>query len=244
MVVEPGTAGHDDAESRLRVRGEGRGLVLVLVLCACGARRDDRAPGSGHAESGPVCTDTLAEARALACSGGSARRAADTLYLRLRNGRDTTFVESRGEGTVGYRYAGRLGRGLHLIQRFGDESYPRWIVTSVLSGHRITFEDELVISPDSARFATAQSGWHNCSEGGETRFEIWRMTDTMPVLEWRASPTWSCSSRSGWAASDPRWKGRDTLAFLRNDVDAGAVSRRVPVVAVRGSTGWRVAGLP
>jgi hypothetical protein len=105
--------------------------------------------------------------------------------------------------------------------------------------------DAPVYAPDGARFVTAaQPDWNNCTERDQPSMDVWRFTDGLPVLEWRLDP-WNCRTGTGWGPTDPRWRGADTIDFIRNDRVLGGESagyRRRAIVAVRGPGGWRVVG--
>jgi hypothetical protein len=234
-----------------------RSTCATLFLVACGKAGADQAV---HQATGPaqpvagvsslICIDTISEKHALECSGQTARRVGDTLFVRLRTGHDTTFVDTKGEAPGGFRYAGRIAGGaFHLIESYGHESYPQWIVASDQSGHRIVAPELPVFSPDSARFATGGSAWDNCSESNGVNLEVWRMTDTMPVVEWRVV-TQGCKDRNrGWGATELHWRSPDTLEFVRNEFvrrDTSSIvwgspeRRRQAMRAVRDQGGWRI----
>jgi hypothetical protein len=224
-------------------------IVTIAVLAACKA-----VPGRTHqpdthrtaaATSPRWCWDSL-EVRALGCSGGTAHRSGDTLYVRLAEGRERTFVEDRvSEAPGGFHYVGRIPRPpLQVIQSYGHESSPQWIFVSELTGWTAVASDEPLVSPDSARFVTAaQPDWNNCSERDHPSLDVWRFTDTIPVLEWRLEP-WDCRL-GGWGPTNPRWSGADTLEFVHNeqiDTNTSRVFRQREwrEIAVHDRKGWRV----
>lgn len=227
--------------------------LTASLVCGCGDGQPvDRSSGSSGfsiADSKLTCTDSV-EARAIACSGGTARRAGDTLYVRLTTGRETTFVNAvGGEDEGGFRYGGRLGRAaFHLIESYGHEVYPTWLFMNARTGGTISADHEAVVSPDSLRFATAANDWFNCAEQDHPSLDVWRLTDTLPVREWRLDP-FNCRTNAGWGPTNPRWRGPDTLEFTRNDaivrngasIGADRIEYRArPMLAVRDRSGWRV----
>lgn len=223
------------------------------MVCCCEAG-GTRSPASNSETSLDVCMDSV-EMRALACSAQSARRNGDTLFLRLASGRETTFVDDQtSEAPGGYRYAGRIGRaGLHAIEQYGHETAPVWIFINVRTGRHVVAADKPILSPDTSRFATASESWNNCTELDHPRLDIWRLTDSLPALEWRLDP-WSCTTGSGWGPTDPTWLSRDTLRFTRNDMEfskseaahsAGQpVYRKRTMLAARDRRGWRITSQP
>ena len=207
----------------------GRFVVPVILVAAC---RQASAPAPR------VCLDSM-EARAIECSGGAARRVGDTLFVRLENNRDTAFADWQGEAPGGYRYGGRVGSGaLHVIEQYGGEAAPRWLVIDPKSGRSILANDKPIFSPDSSRFATAGEGWNNCVESIPGMF-VWAMTDSVPELEWKLDP-WNCDKHSGWGPTHPVWSGNDTLQFTRHDRDRMGGTRSRPIFAVRDGASWRV----
>jgi hypothetical protein len=158
------------------------------------------------------------------------------------------FIDDRaGEAAGGYHYVGRIPQPpLHVLQEYGHESPPSWLFVSELTGRFVVVSDQPVVSPDSTRFATAaQPDWNNCAERDHPSLDVWRFTDTLPVLEWRLDP-WDCRRQMGWGPTKPHWRGRDTLEFVRNEQivrDAGAPlpdNRESRGIAVHDRNGWRV----
>jgi hypothetical protein len=231
-------------------------LVAIAVVTACvrGSQDAPRQTANGLATAAPTirgwCWDGV-EVRALACSQHTARRAGETLYIRLTSGREIPFVDDRvSDNQGGYHYAGRIAQPpLHIIQESGHESAPSWLFVNERTGHTAVAIDQPVVSPDSTRFATAaQPDWNNCCERDQPSLDVWRFTDTLPVLEWRLDP-WDCRRHVGWGPTDPRWHGPDTLEFVRNEqVVRNTATNSPPTVeyresralAVRDVNGWRV----
>jgi hypothetical protein len=199
------------------------------------------------------------EARALLCSGQTGRRVGDTLIVRLESGGEMRFVEdTKSEAPGGFRYAGRIGRApFHVIESSGHETYPTWILLNT-RGQRIVAADSPIVSPDTTRFATGGTGWDNCSEANGASLDVWRLTDSLPVREWRVE-TQTCKTRpgrsigadaaGGWGATNLHWRASDTLEFLRNDVVVkdtmpNALNpveyRTRPMLAVHDRKGWRI----
>jgi hypothetical protein len=215
-------------------------LLSVMLMLAC-ERTRERPPETKHdsAVATTTCIDTI-EAKALKCAGATVSRAGDTLILRLASGRDTNIVNTRDEAGLTYQYVGRVGRGaFHLIEQFGGEQPPKFILVHPGSGRSIRTVDMPVLSPDSARFAAATPGW-DCAKSPEQALEIWRFTDSIPVREWRLEKL-VCKAEggltSGWAALQPAWRAPDTLTFIRFEEHA---NRRRPGLAVHRATGWRL----
>jgi hypothetical protein len=227
----------------------------VALLCGC---RNDRAPDltsrTRGADTNRFCIDSV-ETRAVACSGQTARRAGDTLFVRLETGGEIIFVDDpASEAPGGYHYAGRIGRAaFHLVESYGHETPPVWIFINARTGRQVGAPDKPIVSPDKMRFVTASESWNNCAELDHPRLEVWRLTDTLPALEWRLDP-WSCRTQTGWGPTDPQWAGSDTLRFTRNDMEfpkpvaADTSSQPIyhtrPLLAVRDHNGWHVVGQP
>ena len=145
--------------------------VLSVVLGACGGNREksprvERSPTATAAD----CTDSV-ETRALACSGGTARRVGNTLFVRLGTGTETRFVDNASaEDNRGYDYRGRIASNrFHLIQSYGNEQYPHYHVLNGSTGKSVVTDDVPLFSPDARRFAIGGYFWDNCSEAnGQT----------------------------------------------------------------------------
>jgi len=217
--------------------------LLFVSTIACAAQRTSAPRREPLAPTSAWCRDSV-ELRAIACSEGTARRSGDTLTIRLTNGKVAMFVEQGGELPGGYRYAGRINaRGLHIVRSEGFETPPTWLFVDPRNGRRVSTSDEPIYSPDGSRFVTAAApDWNNCTERDHPSMDVWRFTDGLPVLEWRLDP-WSCRTGTGWGPTDPRWRGADTIDFVRNDqllVGDSVTNRRRAMIAVRESAGWRV----
>jgi hypothetical protein len=231
-------------------------IVVIVVAAACVNRSEDgaRQAGNGSATAATTlrawCWDSV-EVRALACSQQAARRAGETLYVRLTDSREMPFVDDQvSDNPGGYHYVGRIPQPpMHMLQEYGHETPPSWLFVNERTGRAAVAKDRPVVSPDSTRFATAsQPDWDNCTERDHPSLDVWRFTDTLPVLEWRLDP-WDCRREVGWGPTTPQWRGRDTLQFVRNERiirDAGTKAlpiverREVPALAVRDRDGWRV----
>ena len=227
-------------------------LAAALSLAAaCGgtsvARRASDSLASGGSRTLAACYDSV-EARALACSGGVARRVGDTLFVRLEDGHEKLFLNGEeGEAPGGYQYYGHLAHSpLHIIESNGHETYPEKLFLDTRSGESETLGEVLVISPDSSRVLASASDWGNCTEGGGGYLAVWRMTDSLPALEWHLQ-TFDCRT-SGWGATNLRWHGRDTIAFEQSDAHTAATTSSAspttqhsrPMLLVYGADGWRV----
>jgi len=223
--------------------------VVVLAL-TIGCRQTHAAQ---RAQAGLFCVDSI-EKRALSCSGAAARRVGDTLFVRLDNGREKSYVEDNtSEAPGGYQYEGRVRRPVitHIVESNGHETSPEYIFLNPRTGREVVAADRPVFSRDSTRFVTASDSWDNCTEL-DPRLEVWRMTDSVPVREWQLHP-WNCKTQSGWGPTAPRWRGPDTLAFTRNDMTAHYVPggsypsieyRKRPMLAVRNGRAWRIVTPP
>ena len=208
--------------------------------------RDAYAPVATAAA--PACYDSV-ESRAIACSGGVARRVGDTLFIRLDDGRDKLFVTGHeGEAPGGYQYYGHVARPrLQIVESNGHESYPEKLYVDTRSGRMETIGEELLISPDSSRVLASASDWANCAEGNGGYLSIWEMTDTLPRLEWHMQ-TFDCGKNGGWGASGIGWRGRDTIYFQRSDSLTSATFattsqnslRTHRTLLVHDGSGWRM----
>ena len=227
--------------------------ILGVVFCACGEKREesprvDRSPTVTAAAAD--CTDSI-ETRALACSGGTARRVGNTLFVRLGTGAETRFVDNASaEDDEGYRYVGRVASNrFHIVERNGNESEPTYHLVNAATGVFVITEEIPRFSPDAQRFAIGGSHWDNCAEANGGKLEVWRITDSVPVIEWR-TVTQACgrSVPAGWGAVDLRWRSPDTLAFMREDfaprdtsvVSSGAQRRRRPMLLVGTGARWAI----
>ena len=74
------------------------------------------------------------------------------------------------------------------------------------TGGTISADHDVVVSPDSLRFATAANHWFNCAEQDHPSLDVWRLTDTLPVREWRLDP-FNCRTNAGWGPTNPHWRG-------------------------------------
>jgi len=229
-----------------------RFLLYCSAVASCTSEpirqtRESR-PDTPHAAVAQVCQDTV-ESRALRCSLGAAVRSGDTLTISLTTGHLVRFVNQSGEAPYGYQYVGRFGGGrFEVIERSGGETYPLAVFVNRQTGQRVTVGREMVFAPDSQRFVATDDDWNNCTDLNQPGMRIWRMTDSIPVLEWALEPFDCRSSFNGWGPTSPKWRGSDTLDFVRNEMrtaDTAAVilkpvySKR-PAQAFRDSKGWRV----
>jgi hypothetical protein len=202
------------------------GMAILLVACANDG-------GSGTRDTvvtqSTVCLAT-AEPAAFACSGGTAARVGDTLRIHLPTNDARLFVNTNGEVDSTYQYLGRLGpRGVHLVEQFGGEHPPFFVLVQPHSGRVVTATGMPALSPDSTHFAAATPEW-DCAESPDQRLAIWRFTDSLPVREWEMASL-VCGgdgATSGWAALEPVWRARDTLSFTVVEQPSG--SRRAGLV--------------
>jgi hypothetical protein len=185
-----------------------------------------------------ACTSQI-ELDALACSGGTVSRAGDTLRFRVADARDRIVVSSHSDAGYAYQYVGRIGPAtFHLVEEFGGDHPPYFLVLNPRSGRSVEVSGPPVMSPDGARFATAIPAW-DCAESPDQRLEIWHFTDSIPVREASINQL-RCAggdTTSGWAALDPVWRSRDTLAFTM--VEQSPERRRQAVLARNGGE-WRL----
>lgn len=216
-------------------------FVGSVAAIGCAQRTD--APASALSRTA-LCTDSVEE-KAITCSGQTVRRSGDTLYIRLESGRDTTIANLRqGEIAFDYKYVGRFGRPTaHLIRRFGGEQPPQLMVLHPRTGALTDAPGWPVLSPDSQRFAATDPLWACAAEFPEQILELWRLTDTATVREWKLAAM-QCSGNgeaTGWATVGPQWRGNDTLEFTQLELTrAWFASRRRAAMAVRDSSGWRL----
>lgn len=149
------------------------------------------------------------------------------------------LVNTKGEVGLDYQYLGRLGPlGYHLVEQFGGEHPPYFLLVQAHSGLVVTATGVPVVSPDSTRFAAATPEW-DCAESPDQRLAIWRFADSLPVSEWEVAPL-HCEGNgvtSGWAALEPVWRSRDTLAFAK--VEQPSKHRRTGLVVWDGHA-WRL----
>src|SRR5262249_8447113 len=162
-----------------------------------------------------------------------------TLFVRFEKAAEARFVNSQsGEDGGGYRYVGRVvSNRFHIIERNGHESEPTYDLVNASTGAFVTTEEIPRFSPDALRFAIGVSHWDNWAEANGGKLEVWRMTDSVPVIEWR-SVTQACGPHAakGWGALELHWRSPDTLAFVREEFashDEPGRRLRRPMMAVR-----------
>jgi hypothetical protein len=216
-------------------------VASAATSIACGNAPSAQSPtSSGAATAACVATTEVA---ALSCSGGAVTRSGDTLRIRLTSQGAKTFVNVGGEADAAYEYRGRLGPGeFHLLERFGGEHPPYYVLVDPHSGVDITLVGRPIVSPDGARFAVAISEW-DCADSPNQRLAIWRFADRQPTQEWDIAPL-RCEGNgtpAGWAAVEPSWRTPDTLGFVRIEQPS---QRRSAALAVRDSHAWRLVTTP
>ena len=221
--------------------------VYVAVLaagCASGSEKHTAAPATQTAAAAPLrtCLDSI-EPRALVCSNGAARRVGDTLFIKLDTAERRMLDFSRGDNAQEFRYVGRIGRArFHVVAEHGYEGPPEAILINPHGGRDRTVIGVVKASPDGERFVTAEAYWNDCED--LPVMEVWRLTDSIPVLDWRLKPN-SCETDKGWGAVDPKWRSADTLDFFRSHLVSSAGGGRYgrdPMAAVRDNHGWRLIG--
>lgn len=221
--------------------------LALLLAVAC---RDRQPPNSVRRESPTArplsigaCLDTMGEEHALACAPPTVRRIGHTLTIRLASGGVLTFVnDSTGEVQSGTMFRGSVASvPLYITSSYGGERPPSYSLINGRTGAEIELDDLPLFAPDSARFAVSTPDWNDCELGNGGELGVWRMTDTMPALEWTIR-SWHCGDASGWGASDLQWRTPDTLAFTQNDIsDSGKVlGERRPKLLVRADAKWRI----
>ena len=218
-------------------------IVLACAAMLVGAYRVGGAQAPAAASASHACMDS-SETRAIACSRETARRVGDTLFLKLGTGERRIVDTVRGGVVRLYRYAGRVGRaGFHIVTLHFYEGPWQTLLINPRSGREARVIMDLALSPEGERFVTAKPDWNDC-QGDEPGMEVWRLTDSIPVLEWRLKPN-SCATEAGWGAVEPRWRSADTLDFVRGHVVRSGESysyARDPMAAVRDEHGWRLIG--
>src|SRR5262249_14275758 len=122
---------------------------LIVVALAIGCRESHAAHVDSRAQARVFCVDSI-EKRALACSGGAARRVGDTLFVRLDNGREKSFVEDNtSEAPGGYQYEGRVRRPviMHIVESNGHETAPTYIFLNPRTGREVVLPTDLCSHP-------------------------------------------------------------------------------------------------
>jgi hypothetical protein len=222
--------------------------VLEMTVIADSAGKSEPA-GAECGGSGPYLEPGGAEKRVIATSSGRVRRVGDTLFIRTAAGAESTYVDNPVDNDtyVKFTYEGTVAVGaLHKIDVRGWESGATLLVSAVTGGELRAVNDP-VMSPDGKRFAAAALSMEVCE--GETRLEIFRLTDTIPLLEWSVNP-FDCGTDTGWGPSAPKWRSPDTLEFTRNELPPRESRRRGPsgitnyvtrpMLVVRADTTWRI----
>jgi hypothetical protein len=250
-------------KSCLRLRRFGYLLATMCVALACGdVRREPRtrskvetpvaatsaAPAMPVVPARDECfvSDSVEQA-AMSCAEGAVSRIGDTLVIRLTGVGFRKLVDQprEGDGSVLFRYAGRIGGSsgtpaFHVIDVHEGRRAAAALINA-LTGDSVTVAGHPVISPDGARFAVAESDFNFCQR--LTSLEVWRITGERPVREFTTVP-FNCADTKGWGPSALEWRARDTLAFTRNAFPADSTRRangdwdRTPAVLVRQATGW------
>jgi len=171
--------------------------------------------------------------------------------VRLGTGAETRFVDkASAEDDEGYRYVGRVASNrFHIVERNGNESEPTYHLVNAATGVFVITEEIPRFSPDAQRFAIGGSHWDNCAEANGGKLEVWRMTDSIPVIESR-SVTQACGPQSGngWGALELHWRSADTLACMREDFaprDTSVASsqvqrRRRPMLLIHTGAQWAI----
>lgn len=73
---------------------------------------------------------------------------------------------------------------------------------------------------------TAAADWNNCTERDQPDAAVWRLTDSIPMREWRLT-SFDCRTQSGWGATDPHWIGDDTIELTRHDAATTTTIRAI-----------------
>ncbi len=191
------------------------------------------------------------EPAALACSGELARRSGDTLFVRAGaggvGGGESLFVSNPVDGDqhVDFVYRGRLSANLHVVEVRTNESAFASLFDG-RTGRGMAVVNVPVASKSGQRLVAASLSLDVCE--GSNAVQIFRMTDTLPVVEW----TWrseKCGADAEWGPEDPRFVGGgdDTVELTRvSNVPAAsrAADRsftrypRRQVLVVRSGGGW------
>jgi hypothetical protein len=219
------------------------------------------APAAAPLLAAGVCTNEN-EAEALACARGRAWRHEDTLFVRPDSGPVITYREHpstispegvEGTDAASYQYVGAVvGRpGLYHLVRERLYEMENLMALNGRTGRHEVILDLPLLSPDGTRLA-ASTPMMEC-EQGDSGLEVWRMTDSTLVNEFRILPL-DCSHYTGWAPSEVTWISPDTLRFIANVVTpaepaeghltpdhAESVTPR-PARLVRSGSGWTVVG--
>ncbi len=197
--------------------------------------------------TGPSLEPSGPEHKAIVTSNGTVRRVGDTLFIRATNGKQSTFVTrpENNDMKVAYTYVGTIANGtLHQIHVQGWETW--WTsYIQVATGQRFNTAGEPLISPDGRRIASSSYALEVCEI--VARLEIYRLTDSLPALEFEIEPR-DCIAETGWSPRDLEWLSPDTLAFIADRSATGSppspldTNRSVsgPTLAIRDRDKWRI----
>ena len=203
-----------------------------------------RAPAAIRAaQPAGICTRD-SEPPAFACSGGLARRAGDTLFIRTASA-ESAFVDrpADDEQHVEFHYAGRITPKLHVISGRGYETVFT-LVFDEKSGKSDGVPGIPVVSPDGARLVSVSIDLDVCE--GSNLIWISRMTDALPEAEWKWRSE-ECGSDAQWGPEDARWISADTIELTRvENVSAAQKRANLPydkyphrrIRLVHQDTGW------
>lgn len=197
----------------------------------------------------PDSASTMAEARAIAGSAGTAERHGDTLLVRLKSGELLALVNTPevGDMVATYRYKGTLlGGQYHVVDVQWYES-GAVILVDAETGARETIVNEPTLSP-SGTLAVASAFSLDVGEGAN-EIQIWQLVPHPPKLVWRFDTPGD--RVGGWGADRPVWRG-DTLIEMVREIrlpgrqgsDFRTPRRHEPMRLVREDTIWRVDTLP
>lgn len=187
------------------------------------------------------------ESDALGCSGGLARRAGDTLFIRTGGGEKTFVTDpTDAEQHVEYRYEGRIASRLHAIFVHGYESVGERLVDNE-DGSEVSLPGPPVLSPDGNRLVAVSLSLDACES--QSKIAIWPVREggiTAGAPEWTWTPK-ECGDQSEWGPDNPKWISPDTLELTRIDNISREAKRKDPplekyphrqILLVRRDTAW------
>lgn len=112
-----------------------------------------------------------------------------------------------------------------------------YILANLVSGDTASVDQLPVLSPDRRHIVIAsmdfEAGYH------PNVLEVWQLGVGRPVRGFRMT-TGEMDPPSGWAPSNPRWVGADTIVFTQNVLIEDEVGRylELPARLVRTADGW------
>lgn len=211
-----------------------RACLLAVSLSCTGPRVDAANQDSADARPSPAGTDPDGDRMQVVASLGLARRAGDTLVLRLRSGQSTRLVHDTtgGDDWVLYAFDGHVGRAPFFGIRVSYFEGSGYLIVHDSTGRRTQLDAAPLVSPSGRWLATASMDLVAAFD--PTRLLVASLSGDTLQTEYEVSP-------EDWGPDSLQWHSDDTLRFLQRWVteEPGAY-RSSPAQLIRSATGWRL----